>query len=109
MGGGGVDDLRNASAALLQRPTGRDGSRLTLACTFSRLRQEFSGTGKSVKDLKIVVLQYVWGQDVDRFLKLGNFASTTNKHDRRDRENEFCMLAFSCKSNIGRVNECKKY
>ena len=24
-----------------------------------------------------VVLQYVWGQDVDRFLKLGNFASTT--------------------------------
>jgi len=22
-------------------------------------------------------LQYVWGQDVDRFLKLGNFASTT--------------------------------
>jgi hypothetical protein len=24
-----------------------------------------------------VGLQYVWGQDVDRFLKLGNFASTT--------------------------------
>ena len=47
-------------------------------------------------------LQYVWGQDVDRFLKLGNFASTTTKHDRQDRENEFCMLAFSCKSNIGR-------
>ena len=22
-------------------------------------------------------------------------------YDRRDRENEFCMLAFSCKSNIG--------
>jgi hypothetical protein len=22
-------------------------------------------------------IQYVWGQDVDRFLKLGNFASTT--------------------------------
>jgi len=23
------------------------------------------------------LVQYVWGQDVDRFLKLGNFASTT--------------------------------
>jgi len=22
-------------------------------------------------------VQYVWGQDVDRFIKLGNFASTT--------------------------------
>ena len=25
-------------------------------------------------------VQYVWGQDVDRFLKLGNFASTTVEH-----------------------------
>ena len=49
-----------------------------------------------------LTLQYVCGQDVDRFLKLGNFASTTYKHGRRDRENEFCMPAFSCKSNIGR-------
>jgi tyrosine aminotransferase len=31
----------------------------------------------AVLDPKVTVLQYVWGQDVDRFLKLGNFASTT--------------------------------
>jgi hypothetical protein len=49
-----------------------------------------------------MALQYVWGQDVVRFLKLGNFASTTNKHERRDQVDEFCMLAFCCKSNIGR-------
>jgi len=54
----------------------------------------------------VAEIQYVWGQDVDRFLKLGNFASLLNTHDRRDRENEFCILAFSCKSNIGRDIVC---
>jgi hypothetical protein len=33
-------------------------------------------------------------------------STVLNKHGKRDRENEFCMLAFSCKSNIGRDIEC---
>jgi len=54
-----------------------------------------------------VDIQYVWGQDVDRFLKLGNFASTTNTHDRRDRENEFCMWHFLASRILAEISSVK--
>jgi hypothetical protein len=44
-------------------------------------RKDIQCLNNFVMDIIIIcpeaVIQYVWGQDVDRFLKLGNFASTT--------------------------------
>ena len=66
---GGADDLRNASAALLRRPSGRVWKPLnSYRQVFKTAGKSLAGPGKVSNDLKIVVLQVfrLWRKEEKR-------------------------------------------